>query len=43
MKRALSFGEERKTGKLLNPSFRVDNMWVANHLHPTIEIKIDQK
>ncbi len=39
----LSFGEDKKTGKLLNPSFRVDNMWVANHLHPTIEIKIDQK
>lgn len=39
----LSFGKDKKTGKLQNPTFTVDNMWMVDYKHPTIEIKIDKK
>jgi len=38
----VSFGKEKKSGKYLLPKFGVNNMWVADYKHPTIEIKIDK-
>lgn len=39
----ISFGKDKKTGKISSPKFRIDNMWCADYQHPTIEIKIDKK
>lgn len=39
----IPFGKDKKTGKLLKPVCRVENMWCADYQHPTIEIKIDKK
>ena len=39
----LTWGKDKKTGKLSNPRFRIDNMWVADHKHPYFDIKIDKK
>ena len=37
-----SFGKDKKTGKYIAPKFVVENMWIADYKHPTIEIKIDK-
>ncbi len=39
----ISFGKDKKTGKLSYPKFRIENMWCADYQHPNIEIKIDKK
>ena len=39
----MSWGKDKKTGKLSDPRFRVDNMWVTNYEHPYFDIKIDKK
>ena len=39
----ISFGKDKKTGKLSVPKFRIENMWCADYQHPNIEIKIDKK
>lgn len=37
-----SFGKDKKTGKLTAPKLHVENMWVADYKHPTIEFEIDK-
>jgi hypothetical protein len=39
----ITWGKDKKSGKLSNPRFRVENMWVAGHKHPYIDIDIDKK
>ena len=39
----LTWGKDKKTGKLANPRFRVDNMWIADHKNPYFDIDIDKK
>ena len=39
----LSFGKDKKTGKLQDPKFTVDNMWIVDYKHPVIDIEIDKK
>lgn len=39
----ITWGKDKKSGKLSSPRFRVDNMWVAGHKHPYIDIDIDKK
>lgn len=38
----VSIGKSKKTGAYVGPRFRVDNMWIADHKHPTIEFKLDK-
>ena len=39
----VSYGKDKKSGKLLTPKFRVENMWHIDYKHPVIEIKVDKK
>ena len=38
----VSFGKNKKTGKYAGPKYRIENMWVADYKHPTIEFEIDK-
>ena len=38
----LSWGKDKKTGKLADPRLRVDNMWVSGHKRPYFNIDIDK-
>ena len=38
-----SWSKDKKSGKLLYPRFRVENMWVTDYKHPYIDIKVDKK
>jgi len=38
----VTLGKNKKTGKYIAPKFVVENMWVADYKHPTIEMKIDK-
>ena len=39
----LTWSKDKESGKLLEPKFCVDNMWITNHTHPNIDIDIDKK
>lgn len=38
-----SWSKDKKSGKLLYPRFRVENMWITDYKHPYIDIKVDKK
>ncbi len=38
----VSFGKD-KSGKMLAPKFRIENMWHIDYKHPHIEIEVDSK
>ena len=40
---AVTWGKDKKTGKLSHPRFRIDNMWIADHKRPYFDIDIDKK
>ena len=37
------WSKDKKSGKLLYPRFRVENMWITDYKHPNIDIKVDKK
>lgn len=37
-----TFGKNKKTGEYLPPRVRVENMWIADYKHPTIELELDK-
>ena len=37
-----TFGTDKQSGKLLNPTFVVDNMWGVDYKHPKAELEIDK-
>ena len=39
----VTWGKDKKTGKLSHPRFRIDNMWIADHKRPYFDIDIDKK
>ena len=38
----ISFGKDKKSGKYVNPTFTVDNMWIVDFKHPKMELEIDK-
>jgi hypothetical protein len=39
----LTWGKDKKRGKIQKPRFCIDNMWVAGHKHPHFDIEVDKK
>ncbi len=38
----ISYSKNKETGKIGSPKFRVENMWIIDYKHPTIDIKVDK-
>jgi hypothetical protein len=38
----ITLGKDKESGKLIEPEFRVDNMWHIDYQHPNIKIEVDK-
>ena len=38
----VTLGKNKKTGKYIAPKFVIENMWVADYKHPSIELTLDK-